>query len=77
MGGASEDSIHRAGRWNGDSLNQVHLTTLPKESMGVPGQWSSTGGDFCLPRAVEVPDMLRKQVFSQVDSWSALLIYLC
>lgn len=72
LAGASEDSIRRAGRWDQSSMNNCYLTTLPRESMRALAQFSSAGGDFHLPRAVDVPDTLLAQVFPQVDDWCAL-----
>lgn len=73
LGGASEDSIRRAGRWDQSSLNNCYLTTLPREAMRTLAQFSSTGGDFYLPRDVKVPDELLAMVFPQVDSWLVFL----
>lgn len=69
LGGASEDSIRRAGRWNKTALNDCYLTTLPRESMRSLAQFSSSGGDFFLPRDVKVPEELLSMVFPQADAW--------
>ncbi|KAK4700175.1 hypothetical protein P7C70_g6078, partial [Phenoliferia sp. Uapishka_3] len=69
LGGASQDSIRRAGRWDQSSLSNCYLTTLPRESMRALAQFSSTGGDFYLERDIKVPDQLLALVFPQADVW--------
>lgn len=71
LGGASQGHILRAGRWEneGKVMLGAYLTGLPREFMRVTAGFRPEGGTYFLPRDVEVPQHLQKQIFPQADEW--------
>ena len=68
--GTSLAQISQAGRWNQSVLCQAYLTHLPRQFMRIVAGFSSTPGDYFLPRAVaEPPAALQRQVWPWVEEW--------
>lgn len=72
LGGSSEASIQRAGRWNNSALTVCYLTNIPREFMRTMAGFAVQGGHYYLPRAEkQPPESLVKDVFPFVDKWQA------
>ena len=68
--GTSLAQISQAGRWNQSVLCQAYLTHLPRQFMRIVAGFSSTQGDYFLPRAVyEPPLALQRQLWPWVEEW--------
>ena len=62
--GTSLAQISQAGRWNQSVLVKAYLTHLPRQFMRIVAGFSSTSGDYYLPRAAhEPPQHLQKQLW--------------
>jgi hypothetical protein len=68
--GTSLTQISQAGRWNQSVLCQAYLTHLPRQFMRIVAGFSSTPGDYFLPRAVsEPPAALQRQLWPWIEEW--------
>ena len=71
LGGAREDGIRRAGRWDPSVLANYYLTCLPREAIRVLGGHAPTPGSFYIARDIVVPEALLDQIFPQAKVWCA------
>ena len=69
LGGASEDNIRRAGRWEQGSMAKCYLSQLPRESMRVLAGFPADIGSFWISRDIEVPEVLLDMVFPETKEW--------
>lgn len=68
--GTSLAQISQAGRWNQSVLCQAYLTHLPRQFMRIVAGFSSTPGDYFLPRAAcEPPAALQRQLWPWIEEW--------
>ncbi|KAG2214162.1 hypothetical protein INT45_014126 [Circinella minor] len=70
IGGSSEGTIRRAGRWNTSLLTTAYLTNLPHELLRTLTCFPTERGYFYLSHAnVQPPEELCKKIFKFVDYW--------
>lgn len=68
--GTSLAQISQAGRWNQSVLCQAYLTHLPRQFMRIAAGFSSSTGDYFLPRAAhEPPLVLQQQIWPWIEEW--------
>lgn len=69
LGGASEDNIRRAGRWEQGSMAKCYLSQLPRESMRVLAGFPAEIGSYWIARDILVPEKLLNLVFPETKVW--------
>ena len=69
LGGASQDGIRRAGRWNNQSVDMCYLVAVPRDVVRTLGGFHPAGHTFYIKRDLPVPSELQRLVFPEVDEW--------
>lgn len=68
-GGAAEGDIARAGNWAQGVMENVYLAHIPRQTIRAVAGFKAEGGNFYLPRGVEVPQRLQTKIFPRLEEW--------
>jgi hypothetical protein len=67
--GAPVESIRRAGRWNTETVTNVYMSALPKDTMRLLAGFTADGNSYYLSRAsIDPPPELLQRIFPKIEA---------